>query len=219
MTLPSAAPETVERSTPDLESPVREPAHLARPARRGWDTNLFSFDAGFGGIKWDKWDSKGRTAPVLDNAGDDAAGLSRTREGSCARGRVYTPVSRAPARSRAPFHCAHPGLLAIALTPAFSPLRCVALHCIARRWRTRRPLCSAPWSGQVSCSRSSHAFTLYPLPSWPDVFRPSMCLPSVRRVWLLEMPGTSPGMTACGSGRGRENVHPSNNNRILDIGY
>ena len=76
--------------------------------------NLINFKAGFAGIKWDKRDSKGRTAPVLDNAGDDAAGLSRTQEGSCARDRVCTPVSRVPARSRAPFHCAHPGLLAIA---------------------------------------------------------------------------------------------------------
>ena len=71
--------------------------------------NSINFKAGFAGIKWDKWDSKGRTAPVLDNAGDDAAGLSRT------------PMSREPARSRAPFHCAHPGLLAIAL-------RGLALH-------------------------------------------------------------------------------------------
>ena len=71
--------------------------------------NSTNSKAGFAGIKWDKWDSKGRTAPVLDNAGDDAAGLSRT------------PMSREPARSRAPFHCAHPGLLAIAL-------RGLALH-------------------------------------------------------------------------------------------
>ena len=31
------------------------------------------------------------------------------------------------------------------------------------------------------------------LSSWPDLFRPSMPL---RRAWSMEMPGTSPGMTA-----------------------
>ena len=121
VTLPSAAPETVERSTPDWNRLCASPAHLARLARRGRSMNSINFKAGFAGIKWDKWDSKGRTAPVLDNAGDDAAGLSRTQEGSCAGDRVCTPVSRAPARSRAPFHCAHPGQLAIAL-------RGLALH-------------------------------------------------------------------------------------------
>ena len=40
-----------------LESPVREPAHLARPAGRGSSMNSINFKAGFGGIKWDKWDS------------------------------------------------------------------------------------------------------------------------------------------------------------------
>ena len=32
--------------------------------------------------------------------------------------------------------------------------------------------------------------------SWPGLSRPSTCLLGVRRIWLSEMPGTSPGMTA-----------------------
>ena len=34
-----------------------------------------------------------------------------------------------------------------------------------------------------------------PNTSWPGLSRPSTRSPSVRRVWLSEMPGTSPGMT------------------------
>ena len=58
--------------------------------------------------------------------------------------------------------------------------------------------------GLPPCSRSFYPCARRPrhvMPGLVPGIRPSMCLPSVRRAWLLEMPGTSPGMTACGGGR------------------
>ena len=61
--------------------------------------------------------------------------------------------------------------------------------------------------GLVSCSRSFYPCARRPRHVMAGLARTCSGYPaihvlsSVRRAWLLEMPGTSPGMTACGSGR------------------
>ena len=75
---------------------------------------------------------------------------------------------------------------------------------VGRRNRTATRLKNA---GQCHVREVSIHVHGAPDTSWPDMpglvpgIRPSTCLPSVRWAWLLEMPGTSPGMTACRSGR------------------
>ena len=79
--------------------------------------------------------------------------------------------------------------------------------------------------GLVPCSRSFYPCARRPRhvmdgqPGLVPGIRPSMCLPSVRRARLLEMPGTSPGMTACGGGRSeRPRTGPTTCKRASETG-
>ena len=74
-------------------------------------------------------------------------------------------------------------------------------------WKAEPDRDTAEKCGLVSCSRSFYPCALRPRHVMAGHARTRSGYPaihvlsSVRRAWLLEMPGTSPGMTACGSGR------------------
>ncbi len=68
-------------------------------------------------------------------------------------------------------------------------------------WKAEPDRDTAEKCGLVSCSRSFYPCARRPRHVMAGLVPAIHVLSSVRRAWLLEMPGTSPGMTACGSGR------------------
>ena len=123
--------------TPVSSQPTCLPSTCAG-SRSERNTN---FQVGFGGIKWDKWDSARekvvRARRVVRawnifarSKGRAHLGHVRTLEGSCRREMVSCAhTDDAPPR-------AHPAHVARSLSP-----------CMTRSWRISRAPCIAPWSG------------------------------------------------------------------------
>ena len=95
------------------------------------------------------------------------------------------------------------GIPLIPLNPAESRIR----FKFCPSWRAEPDRDTAEKCGLVSCSRSFYPCALRPRHVMAGLARTCSGYPaihvlsSVRRAGLLELPGTSPGMTACGSGR------------------